>query len=432
MSLLLTDLSDLSDGSPAKASDYTIDGNKNKALFYFGDEQYKAGNEFVAKTSIKITGEVAKAAKTRIHLNPNNNSTSVILKSAGVDLATGLMDMLFTEIAVDRKTIVTIDMELKRLFAGCADLKYEQNSYLIRSDTPDPSLTSSSSKTMTLFKLYPNYNITFVADGYQLFGHQHFRKDEILNSEEYKYVTATKDRKDFNRRAYKKLTEKVIALCRTTFPDGQDNGLLQTLQQRLEFATQGLSYQTIENRYGIFKGWMDMSNRLNGYGYSRLSSGHEYTGEWKNNKHSGIGKLTMPDIGVYSGGFANGKFHNGGVLEFDTGDRYEGNFYNGKYDGKGVYIFGRGDVFNGVWKNDKPQSGVFTYANGDVYDGQVRDYEKERHWKKEGKGKMTYANGDMYIGEWKNDLYNGTGIMTYANKEVANGKWKNGKFIIKK
>jgi hypothetical protein len=407
----------------ASDSCYRINGKRNQALFYFGGERFKSGSEFLAKTQ-----EIATVIKPKI----GSEKINAMFQTPGVDLLTAVVGLLFAELTVSKKSVITIDMELNRLFAGCVDLEFKQTSYQIRSDDPapkSPKPSASSGKTMKLFKLYPSYNVTFIADvayGYQLFGYKKFSKYEILNSEEYKYVTAIKDRKDFNRQSYKKLSEKVIALCKAFFPGEQGEGLAQTLQERFEFATQGLSYQTIDNSHGTFKGWMDMSGKLNGYGYCSLVTGHEYVGDWKDNKHSGMGKLTMPGTGVYSGGFVNGKFQNAGILSYDMGDQYNGNFNQGKRDGKGAYTFANGDMFNGIWKNDKPQSGVLTYTDGNVYDGQVQ-YEKQ--WKKEGKGKMTYANGDVYDGDWKNDARDGNGSMIYADKKVANGKWKNGEFI---
>lgn len=55
--------------------------------------------------------------------------------------------------------------------------------------------------------------------------------------------------------------------------------------------------------------------------------------------------------------------------------------------------------------------GKYTYANGDVYEGQWKN------GKKDGKGKdgykvigtMNYANGDKYDGQWKDDKKSGLG-----------------------
>lgn len=50
--------------------------------------------------------------------------------------------------------------------------------------------------------------------------------------------------------------------------------------------------------------------------------------------------------------------------------------------------------------------GVYTYPNGDRYDGEWKDDQKSE------KGTMYYANGGKYEGELKNDEKNGEGIVT--------------------
>ena len=47
--------------------------------------------------------------------------------------------------------------------------------------------------------------------------------------------------------------------------------------------------------------------------------------------------------------------------------------------------------------------GVFTYANGDKYDGQWKDGLKH------GKGILTCADGDTYNGDWIEDKKEGKG-----------------------
>jgi hypothetical protein len=50
----------------------------------------------------------------------------------------------------------------------------------------------------------------------------------------------------------------------------------------------------------------------------------------------------------------------------------------------------------------------------------------------DGKGKYTYANGDVYEGDWKNDVREGKGVFTCSKDgpsagHVYDGEWKNGK-----
>ncbi len=48
---------------------------------------------------------------------------------------------------------------------------------------------------------------------------------------------------------------------------------------------------------------------------------------------------------------------------------------------------------------------------------------------KEGKGVYTYADGDKYDGEWKNDKREGKGVHTYANGRSFLQNYKDGNVI---
>jgi hypothetical protein len=63
----------------------------------------------------------------------------------------------------------------------------------------------------------------------------------------------------------------------------------------------------------------------------------------------------------------------------------------------------------------------FTYSNGGVYEGEMKDEKRIGH------GKMIYAEGDVYEGEWKNDERNGHGKIVYANGNLYEGDWKDDK-----
>ena len=373
----------------AKAAGFDIYGDnesieqtlRNSAKLYFGAGKFKEGNVLLAKAGIEIiedTGKSLKKIKT-------GNFWLDLIKDAAIDVGVEVGSHASAKAAASKNTVISIDMDMKRIFAGCMELTYNDASHEEKSD--GGSSYSSSGKTMMLYKLYPNYDVKFVSDGYELFGDKTFSKSEIIDSEAYKYVSATKDRKDFNRRAYKKLYEKVSGLYQTLFPENQ-YGLLETLQDHFEYATQGLTYQTLSNKEGRFEGWMDTNGRLNGWGRCTLKSGYEYVGEWKHNDKSGTGKLTIPEVGVYSGMFVNGKFQNRGIFAYYSGERYEGNFNKGKRDGEGKCTFANGDLFDGVWKNDKPVKGKMTYANGEQYERKWISNKKETQARTQGKGGM--------------------------------------------
>lgn len=61
------------------------------------------------------------------------------------------------------------------------------------------------------------------------------------------------------------------------------------------------------------------------------------------------------------------------------------------------------------------------YANGDVYEGEMKTDGAKRL--KHGQGKYTYANGDIYDGEWVENEKNGLGKFMYAHGAIEEGRW---------
>jgi len=314
-----------------------------------------------------------------------------------------LFSGIFTAMSVSKTTVVTLDMDFIRMFPGCAELALEQNFYTEQSDGKKSE--SKSNKKMMLYKLYPDYDITFASGGCELFGHKEFLKEELATRNDYKQIAASKNISDFNKQSYKKLHEKVTELCESLFPNGQDNGLLQTLQEHFEYATKGLIHQELSNDNATYKGWTDMSGKLSGYGYIRWKNGNEYIGEWKNSKQSGIGKLIWNDGSLYTGEFLSGKFHGSGIIEYNDGSKYDGGFSNGEFQGNGKVIFANGDAFEGTYKKGERQKGKMLYANRDRYDGEWKYNKKTKESEKHGNGTMVYANGEIASGKWKNNEF---------------------------
>lgn len=62
-----------------------------------------------------------------------------------------------------------------------------------------------------------------------------------------------------------------------------------------------------------------------------------------------------------------------------------------------------------------------TYANGDEYEGELKD------GKMNGYGTYIYKDSDTYKGEWKDGKKHGNGKYIYANGGILEGKWENGK-----
>jgi hypothetical protein len=341
-----------------------IHGDSNMAAMYFGDETLKENKKGFAESAVHTVGMLV-----------DNIVTDIVV--AGISY-------LFSELSASKTTVVTLDMHIKRLFSGCADLVLEQTFYTERSNSKKPEIQQSS-KIMKLYRLYSEYDVTFASEGNELFGYREFKKEELLNSEDYKYLLKTNARKDFNKRAYKKLAEKVIETSKSSLSE-PGNDLIREIRENFEYATQGFSYQEIANRNGVYKGWTDISGKSNGYGHAILNSGYEYLGEWKDSKYYGTGKYTVPGMGVYTGGFLNGKFHGNGIFSYLSGEKYEGEWKNGKRNGSEKFSMKNGNIYEGTWKNGEAQTGKIKYAGGEVYEGQCKYDETAKRIEKHGKG----------------------------------------------
>ncbi len=129
------------------------------------------------------------------------------------------------------------------------------------------------------------------------------------------------------------------------------------------------------------------------------------------------------DNGVYEGELDfSGRMHGKGVFTYSNGDRYEGGYKEGAKHGKGVFTYADGRSYEGDYEDDmRCGKGIFRYTNGDVYDGE---------WSgniKNGSGVFTYSNGDRYEGGYSDSLKQGHGMYYYRNGDVFEGEWQSDK-----
>jgi hypothetical protein len=72
--------------------------------------------------------------------------------------------------------------------------------------------------------------------------------------------------------------------------------------------------------------------------------------------------------------------------------------------GQGSFTWANGDVYEGEWKEDVCDGkGVLITANGDKYEGEFRMGVKE------GQGRKVWTNGDVYEGSWRGGQQDGHG-----------------------
>jgi len=112
------------------------------------------------------------------------------------------------------------------------------------------------------------------------------------------------------------------------------------------------------------------------------------------------------------------------VFSWSNGDKYDGEWVQNKKEGHGVFTWENKDCYDGQWVTDKKTGqGRFTWASGDTYTG---------GWlknKKNGTGVYTWTNGDTFEGEWIKGQQTGSGSNRWGNKNVFTGEWKNGEKV---
>lgn len=85
------------------------------------------------------------------------------------------------------------------------------------------------------------------------------------------------------------------------------------------------------------------------------------------------------------------------------------------------FTFADGDVYDGEWRSDEPHGlGSYTAVSGEKYEGYFVRGERC------GRGRCLFEDGSTYEGEWKGDLPHGRGIRRYADGMVYSGSWRKG------
>ncbi|MBC7918168.1 MAG: hypothetical protein H7Y28_10210 [Rhodoferax sp.] len=114
-------------------------------------------------------------------------------------------------------------------------------------------------------------------------------------------------------------------------------------------------------------------------------------------------------------------FSGNGRISWANGDVYDGDLKNGQRHGKGQFTWANGNRYNGDWVNDTPRgTGTLQFANGNLYEGEVVDGTPQ------GKGRMAYASGDSYVGQFHAGVPQGQGLYVWKNGQQFEGDWANG------
>ena len=163
---------------------------------------------------------------------------------------------------------------------------------------------------------------------------------------------------------------------------------------------------------------------VNGKGTKIFSTGHKYTGEFKNGKLDGEGYMTLP-----LGRTLKGRFRNNSVFEgtftYPNGQVYIGQWEFLERNGRGTMKYADGRVYVSEFKSGlRHGKGIMTWPSGRRYEG---EFVRGKHT---GKGIMTYPDGRVYKGDFLDGEQSGSGVMTFPNGERLEGQFVAGKYIL--
>ncbi len=149
-------------------------------------------------------------------------------------------------------------------------------------------------------------------------------------------------------------------------------------------------------------------NGVDGMAVVRSPQGDEYAAQVANGVISGLG------VRVNGGGAS-------------AGDQYSGQLNGGRSDGLGVYEYGENANnsaagaarYEGEHEGDNASGyGVTYWKNGDYLAGET------------GRGVITFANGNRYEGQLRNGVRDGLGVIWSSSGEVVMaGRWQNGQLV---
>jgi hypothetical protein len=143
----------------------------------------------------------------------------------------------------------------------------------------------------------------------------------------------------------------------------------------------------------------------------------------------------------------DGDCNNGkGTMISSTGHKYTGEFKNGVRHGKGVMQLPGKRKIVGIWVDNEIREGTFTAPDGTIYEGQWEFRERNgqgtltfpdgrkyvgafKSGQRHGQGTMTWTDGRTYIGDFKRGARTGHGTMTYPDGRTVEGEFKDGEFV---
>ena len=352
--------------------------------FAFGNQKFNEGiSEGAVKTISTTMDNVAESAAQQAAYDIDDPTTRMITLAL-IDIGNNIAKLIPYWLSLDTKRSIHIATNMERIFPGCAQLNLVTTNIVERSDGYEKE--SADSVQMKMYKLYPEYNITFADKGNELFGYRQFSESEIKKSDGYEHLKALKDHSYFNRQSYKNLEQKIVDYCWTKSEENPNMKVMAALcMESFEHAKKGLFELNYENADGSFQGWMDMQGKKSGKGVLTSNSGYKYVGAFEND-HFSFGTITRIDKQTGT-----------------TKEEYTGNFVNNKFDGDGILSYADGRFLKGKWRKGEFKEGDGSYDGG-VFTGKWKVLKKEAKTVPTGKGTLVKPDGETITGTWKNGV----------------------------
>lgn len=183
------------------------------------------------------------------------------------------------------------------------------------------------------------------------------------------------------------------------------------------------SIQVNGKEVGLYTGTV-VAGKPSGEGRMEYTDGSVYDGDWEKGQRSGQGSMSYSNKNMYTGDWMADVENGEGTMNYASGDVYKGDWLDGKRSGEGHMEYANGDVYEGGWLDDQ-RSGEGVLSAGDgirVYTGEwVEDemegpvvlsliFNEEEGWIST--LEATYENGEP-VGEY---------VYTYANGDVVEGE----------
>lgn len=163
----------------------------------------------------------------------------------------------------------------------------------------------------------------------------------------------------------------------------------------------------------------------NGQGTMHYSTGHKFTGSFKDGERQGEGVMTMPGGRKLVGVWEYNEIRRG-VYTFADGSVYDGEWQFRERNGTGTLTFPDGRRYEGEFKSGQRHGkGTMTWPGGRTYSGDFQ------HGERSGRGTMSYPDGRRYVGQFVDGERTGPGKLVYPDGRVVEGEFRDGALIDK-